>query len=398
MRRIDHTSIRATLVLALVLSGWNGGADPVRGQELGNPYEVNDTETGASQPEEAKAGKALSVGTFNTMLWPWMPFEAANIEAIADTDFDVLVLQEVWTKAAQDRIIGAVGKKYRYHYAGSARPNEPPIGADFTEPSQNLLALANAYIQCVIGAGIDTQTLIQPFPNPTPFECSVYSIQMALWNFDPESQQGFACLLNSMQKLPSDGVTPSMAIPTCGDHEGPRFAMDGVNGQLILSKYPIRTVSETHFDSWLINRVNIYATIRNTRFAFAHFGYDVIADAGFPLPTYGAIQIDHVNDILAHSPDVVVGDFNSGPDYQPTGYNALISSGYRDVVPQPFPTWCPPSHLGFQPCINAGSVSASMDHILVKQNTRGAFTGTFANDLISDHIGVSAIVGGRPDR
>jgi hypothetical protein len=170
---------------------------------------------------------------------------------------------------------------------------------------------------------------------------------------------------------------------------------------LILSKYPIKEVSETPFNSWLINRVNIYATIQNTRFAFVHFGYDAIADIGLgsPVPTYGDIQIDHVNDILAHSPDIVIGDFNSGPDYQPIGYNTLISSVYRDLVQtQPFPTWCPPSHLGFQPCINQGSFSASKDHILVKQNAPGAFTGTFAEDFRSYHIGVSAIVGGKPDR
>jgi endonuclease/exonuclease/phosphatase family metal-dependent hydrolase len=328
-----------------------------------------------------------------------MPFEAYTIEAIAATDFDVLVLQEVWTKAAQDKIISAVGKKYRYHYAGSARPNEPTIGADFTEPSGELLNLADNYISCLVASGIFTDTLIQPYPNPSPFHCSFYAIQIALFNSKPESQQGLACLINAMQKLPHDGSSAFEALPICGQYLGPRFAFDGANGQLILSKYPIKEVSETPFDSWLFNRVNIYATIQNTRFAFVHFGHDVIADYGFPVPTYGDIQIDHVNDILAHSPDVVIGDFNSGPDYQPIGYDALLNSVYRDVVQtQPFPTWCPPSHLGFQPCINSGSFSASKDHILVKQDAPGAFTGTFATDLVSDHIGVYAIVGGKPDR
>jgi hypothetical protein len=397
MRRINHKTI-LILVLALVLLG-GIGFDPVGGKAFSNPQEVDNTKTGPDQPEKAKAGKALSVGTFNTMLYPWMPFEDATIAEIAATDFDVLALQGVWTKAAQDKIISAVGKKYRYHYAGSARPNEPNIGADFTEPSGELLNLADDYISCLIASGINTQTLIQPYPNPSPFQCSFFAIQQQLFNFKPESQQGLACLINTMQKLPSDGVSPFKALPICGQYLGPRFAFDGVNGQLILSKYPITEVSETPFDSWLINRVNIYATIRNTRFAFVHFGYDVIAEYGFPVPTYGAIQIDHANDILAHSPDVVIGDFNSGVDYQPIGYNALLNSVYRDVVQtQPFPTWCPPSHFIFQPCINQGSFSASKDHILVKQNSPGAFIGTFANDLVSDHIGVSAIVGGKPDR
>jgi endonuclease/exonuclease/phosphatase family metal-dependent hydrolase len=376
MRRINHKTIQG-LVFGLVLLGASGGGNPVYGQ--GRP--------------------PLSVGTFNTMLWPWMPYEAQVINAIAATDFDVLVLQEVWTKAAQDKIISAVRNKYRFSYVSPARTNEPTIGCLFSEPSGTLLTHASSYINCLIGAGIDTRTLNQPFPAPTPLLCSYDAIQLATFESQPESQQCLAGLWNTMQKLPFDGTSPFQAIPINGARQGPRFTMDGASGQMILSKFPILNVSETRFNSWLYNRVNIYATILNTRFAFVHFGYDVMAAdfGGFAIPTYGDTQIHHVTDILAHSPDVVIGDFNSGVDYQPIGYNALMDGGYRDLVPQPFPTFCPPSHFGFQPCINAGSYSASLDHIMVKKNAPGTFRGTFATTPVSDHIGVSATVGG-PNR
>jgi hypothetical protein len=68
MRRINHKTIQRRLVLALVLLGVSGSVNPVHAQ-----------------------GRALSVGTVNTMLWPWMPFESAIISAIKATDFDVLV-------------------------------------------------------------------------------------------------------------------------------------------------------------------------------------------------------------------------------------------------------------------------------------------------------------------
>ncbi len=373
MRRRSSHKTMASLVLALVLLGVSGGVNPVRGQ-----------------------GRALSVGAWNTMLLPWMPFEDTVTSAIAATDFDVLVLQEVWSKAAQDRIIKAVSKQYRFSYASPARTNEQPIGCDFAEPTGHLIQLATAYVNCAISHGINTQTLIQPYPVPSPFECSVYALQLTLFTPEPASQQCHACLINSMQELPADGVSPFQSVSRCGASQGNRFTMGGVNGQVILSKFPIRNVSETRFNSWLYNRVNIYATILNTNFAFGHFGYDVLADYGFPIPSYGDTQINHVNDILARSPDVVIGDFNSGPDYQPTGYNALISGGYRDLVqPQPFLTWCTPDKLFWQPCINAGSYSSSIDHILVKQNAPGTFTGRFATGFISDHDGVSAMIGGR---
>ena len=385
MRRTNHK----TLVLALVLLGVMGGVDHAGADKV----------------------KTLSVGTWNANFLPterggnpWWPFSEAILNAITATDFDVLVLQEVWTEAHRDEIISAVGKKYRYHYAGSARNDEPPINCEFDGRHGDLEDRAREYIQCNIQNGINTASLIRPYPNPQPFACSVAALDIQLWGGDPENQQCLACLINSMQNLPYNQTAPFDAIPICKGIGGlfdpplplggPRFTLDGVNGILILSKFPITEVSETDFNSWLINRKNIYATIRKTRFAFVHFGNDAIADLGFPgVETYGDIQIDHANDIIAHSPDVVIGDFNSGPDYQPEGYDTLINAGYRDLVqPQPFATFCPPSHKDWIQCINDGNVPKAIDHILVKQDAPATFTGTFADGVISLHIGVSATI------
>src|SRR5262249_35860613 len=142
--------------------------------------------------------------------------------------------------------------------AGSARPDEPLLTCDFSEPTGMLMQLAENYIQCVINNGINTEQLLRPYPLPEPFECGIYALQLSLWDLNPESQQCDACLINVMQYLAYDEVTPYLTLQTCSGAGpnvkppfegivlgGPRFTLNGENGILILSKFPISDVSET---------------------------------------------------------------------------------------------------------------------------------------------------------
>jgi hypothetical protein len=63
--------------------------------------------------------------------------------------------------------------------------------------------------------------------------------------------------------------------------------------------------------------------------------------------------------MVAQIPDVLIGDFNSGLDYQPEGYEHLLANGYVDLIQtQPVETWCPPSHVSaFLPCVIAGMLA-----------------------------------------
>lgn len=100
--------------------------------------------------------------------------------------------------------------------------------------------------------------------------------------------------------------------------------------------------------------------------------------------------------MVSRNPDIMIGDFNSGLDYQPEGifvekwnkmkpyelkktlvnslkernrrircflvmplgYQYMLDNGYVDAIqPQPLDTWCPASHANFQLCINAGILS-----------------------------------------
>jgi len=172
----------------------------------------------------------------------------------------------------------------------------------------------------------------------------------------------------------------------------------GQNGQWILSKYPIQHVQETQFEGFMSNRINIFATINNIRVGFGHFAFNVLADYGpFGPYQYGVTQIDHAKDMVAQNADVLIGDFNSGLDYQPEGYDYLLANGYLDLIQtQPVETWCPPSHVSaFLPCVNAGEYSAAIDHVMIKDSCSlwGSHARTWNDQpLMSDHVGVVATI------
>ena len=91
-----------------------------------------------------------------------------------------------------------------------------------------------------------------------------------------------------------------------------------------------------------------------------------------------------------------LGDFNSGPVYQPEGYKLLVNNKYQPLFSQP--TYCPAAtHSTFGPCVEAGdgaapaSVQKAIDNIFVLQNGGACLKGTFAEQPVSDHIGLAAL-------
>jgi len=207
----------------------------------------------------------------------------------------------------------------------------------------------------------------------------------------------FSCLVTAMQDLPN-GPDALEAMQICGAQQGKTYINGGQNGQLILSKHKIKNVKESLLNGFMSNRINIYATIKNIRIGFGHWAFNVLADYGpFGPFQYGVTGIDHAKDMVANNPDVLVGDYNSGVNYQPEGYEYLLANNYVDLIQtQPVETWCPPDRLNFLPCINAGSYSAAIDHVLLKNDRRlsscSAHLWNTAPPFVSDHVGVSARV------
>ena len=329
----------------------------------------------------------LRIGSWNTMMQPWLNNEADVIRTVGETKFDVLALQSVWTVEAKDRIISdpSVRRKYAYNYYVPAY-NVEPAGIDLEDPVLNYLA--QNYVGCLIAYGVNTQQLLQP-ATATPFDCLYLRIGVMIHNYHPTNQIGAACLDNAMQELPLDRAFESIGI--CGSGNGFKHVYGGRPGILILSRYPLSNVVEVPFESIRERRINLHATIAGLRFGFGHFATNTLADIDpylAPLQ-YGNLQTDQANDMINVGAEIVVGTTNSGPDYQPEAHNLFISSGFRALFSEP--TYCPTAtHSAFSQCVmNPGPRSIDNIYISSRRNAT-CRTEKFALAPISDHIGISA--------
>jgi len=271
---------------------------------------------------------------------------------------------------------------------------------------QTLLSLniLNFFIFCLVTqqlpGPINTNQIVQPYPYPMNMSCGEVAIGLSLGaggaTLPSAGQLCLSCLINAMEDFPN-GESAFTALAVCGAGLGKQYFNGGNNGQLILSKYKINDVKETPLDAIISNRINIHATIKNMRIAFGHFAFNVLADYG-PFGQYqaGATQIDHAKDFVSSEADILMGDFNSGVDYQPEGYDYLLANGYVDLLqPQPVQTWCDKDHSNFQLCINAGIAGASIDHIMIKNSCKLSGKGVHLfnhQPMMSDHVGVSATI------
>jgi hypothetical protein len=354
----------------------------------------------SDKPDVGFFWDSLKVGSWNIMGMPWLPFRAAAIENIPYKKYDVLHLQEVWSPADQNTIIADAKKHgFRHHYLPTIR--QGANGCDLTNPA--VKQYAEFFVGCLVTqtvpGPINTQQVVQPYPYPMNYSCAEVAIGLSLgaggYATPQAGQLCFSCLLNAMQELPN-GPSAFGALAVCGQQQGKLYFNGGVNGQLIISKHKIENVVESPLVALQANRINIYATIKNIRFGFGHWAFNVLADYGpFGDYQYGATGIDHAKDFLAHNPDVILGDFNSGVNYQPAGYEFLLANGYKDLIkPQPVETWCQPDSLDFPMCVLSGSYSGAIDHILLKNDRKlsSCSSGVFNNKkpVLSDHVGVGA--------
>lgn len=339
---------------------------------------------------------SLRVGTWNIMQQPWLTNWTNDVlESFADVDLDVLVLQEVWTDKIRDMILTnkAVSKQFSFFY--SSAPRQEKVGCDFTDSV--LLGSAKLFVGCLVGTGVNLTQLIQPYDGPINPLCNLAGIQVALHNGDSSNFQCLSCIINSLQ----NSVDP---FSTCAVGAGDAYSYKGANGILIMSKFKIRNVVESRFNSWLANRVNIHATIKGINFSVGHFAYNVLAEVN-PLYApymFGDTQPTQAVDMLRKESDVLIGDFNSGIgnntvlEYQPEAYLLLVGGGYTSTFTNVTATYC--SNSSFKMCKDFYGnpyPPQAIDHVLVKKCVRIRFSEaeTFNTyPLMSDHIGVRTVV------
>ena len=326
----------------------------------------------------------LKIGTWNTMLQPWFTNEADVVTTIADSKFDVLVLQSVWTDDAASRILAdpAVSRRYGYHYYATVA--QDPAGADLTDPTMNYLV--QAYVGCLIDYDVNTTQLLQLVP-AMPIDCLTLRIGMGIHNYNPFNQLAAACLDNAMQFLPRDEALKAVEI--CGATQGVKYGHLGRPGLLVLSRSPLSNIQEVPYETAGIRRAAIYATISRVRFAFAHFPTNDLEDIDPSLSVlqYGNSASNMAQGAIDAGADLVVGTVNSGLDYQPAAHELLLSNGFSALFAEP--TYCPAAtHANLAQC--QGQTPRGVDNIYVKEGLGACRTETFALQPISDHIGLSA--------
>ena len=344
-----------------------------------------DIQTSLRSYKERGGCSALNVGVWNIMQQPWIKNWTSLVNSnILNNDLHVLQLVEVWTREERDIILSLPGlkQKFPHTYWPTERPDER-VGCD---PNNSALQISMLqFLGCLQLTDVNTTQIIQPLAGPLDMACQMSAVGLALMDFPC-----LTCLINELQY--SDVPT---ATTTCNAGKGSKYAYKGVNGQLILSRFPIVQIKETFFDSWIANRVNIHAKIRDTTFSFGHFAYNLLEDISPYLAPlmYGDTQPQQSQDMLLQGSDIVMGDLNTGPDYQPQGYNILLGGGYENAFSSQEDTYCPVSHASFPLC--SGQVGQTIDHILVKNNILlRATNASYFNiePLMSDHIGVRAKV------
>jgi len=325
----------------------------------------------------------LNVGAWDTMLQPWFTNETNVINTIAKTDFDVLALEGVWTATAKDHIIlnRQVKAKYKYSYYAPAM-QEAGSCPNFV-PRVNM----EDYINCLTATGVDTHTVEQAVP-AVDISCKALGVILTLID-----QDCAACIENTMQDF--DALTPPLtAIDRCLAGTGSKYAHGGVSGHLILSKKALQNVVVLPYTTFMVKRVTIEASVAGVKFAFVHFAKNYLQDFN---PAYGpfmtgTFQPDMASDIVSNVPDVVIGETNSGPDYQPDGHNLLVQAGYAPLFSKP--TYCPAAtHASLAQCVAGELGPLTIDNIYVKKNEGLCLPYRFAEKPVSDHIGVAAVCG-----
>jgi hypothetical protein len=330
----------------------------------------------------------LRAATWNIELRPWFSNQAQVIKEIGRGDWDVIALQGVWSEAARNAILADKQVKAKYKASYWVAPMQQFAFCSLDLPRSELEDL----LSCVTISGVDPRTMVQPAVAYDPF-CNLLQAGIA----SRGQQLCLQCIQSSLQSYP-DGKSSFDAIDQCYFTGGDKYSSKGLPGLLLLSKTPIEEVKVVPYDTYLQARAVVYATVKGVRLAVSHFPNNFFDDVitGSNL-TPGALQPQLVQDIVDAAPRLVLGSFNSGPDYQSEAANLFTASGYKPVTKKS--TFCPTAaQTSFPPCLAEMSPTVAPNGQRSIDNIYKSPTGVFCIEYdklgdipVSDHIGVGAI-------
>lgn len=250
------------------------------------------------EPVEYPQTGTFSVATFNTGLAHGaIPFADERrvliIDALNAMTTDVLCLQEVWTDEDADDIVSALSAVYPYSFRIKTRADSPRSAKCGLFKALKLDGCVNSkctrkgisVIECVSEACKE------------PYEALGEECQRCL---AANSDEGWRCTSEMFREN--------------------EYVYGGRNGLLLLSRHRIERPKYTSFDTRLVKRGVISATIADRSVFCTHLTADL---ASVPYPggrSYASFkeeQADQLDWIASVAPadgcTVILGDFNTGP-------------------------------------------------------------------------------------
>jgi len=305
---------------------------------------------------DAPESGGFSVATFNAGLAHGaIPFVDERRTLIADTlnelATDVLCLQEVWTDEDAAALILAVKPAYPFSFRMETTGNSPKT------------AKCGLFKALKLNDCVESQCTRK---GTSVFEC-----------VEGPCKERYEALGDECRLCLAANPDQSWRCAS-GLFRSDEFVYDGSNGLLLLSRHRIERPKYTAFDTVLIKRGVISATIAGRTVICTHLTADLAAvpyPGGRSYSSFKEEQADQLAWIATASPTdgcvIVLGDFNTGPASEtltgehPEHYASILAEGFIEPWSARRCTLCRDNSLAGSP----GDLQ--IDHILVRQCADG---------------------------
>ncbi|KAL9657699.1 hypothetical protein ABK040_005052 [Willaertia magna] len=321
---------------------------------------------GSSQKEDN-----IKIASYNAGLVPGDNSHLDALVRVVPTDLDVILFQEVWLQSDANLLISKLRRNYPFNYY-TPLDKGPSVKCQAVSVS-----LSNNFFTCLVmnqiaSMGWDT---IKPCLGA-----------LSVW-----MEKDYNCAVCFLASL-TDGKNVTETSTKCFS-SGSLYSYDGSAGLLVLSKKSIERPKFSHLPSFLLRRGLLEMCIDDLYIIGSHFPFN------YTIPLQQDLQTDFIEDIIQKRPNIILGDLNTGLNYQPEGYELLKEYGYRSVNPN-IATYCPTNSSVAGSCSTEAELAQKIDHIMFdteihenvllwKQKTRYAIE-VFGNraPTVSDHIGI----------
>ncbi len=329
----------------------------------------------------------------------------AVIKAISNDNSDVICLQEVWFKEDRDKFVEELSSRFPYIHYEEAEPKYTS-----RTPSCNISDLRSMY-------SCKSEYCREFKDNAESVSCFFNKCMSVINKIMPKSPNCIKALFSGIA-LPIPLNLIRVVVPGIRKN---LFAYEGSDGLMLLSKYPLNSISKIDLGSLstLTRRNAIVATVNIsdkdynvvcTHLTPNHLIIPYIGDnfKSWEEENYAQVKwlIDNINDNVRHK--ILMGDFNcslSNKDHDVSSImadscNYILNSGYFDEY---FNKVGRCTYCANNPINNDSTINSVRDHIYTKGVSVVNYKRTFDNSVVnisseskkfplSDHYGVSITV------